>query len=233
MNVHKTCQLKDIPTKIIKMNSGIFANFICLHFNYCIDTGEFPQEFKNADIIPLHKKKEKSDKTNYRPVSILPNLCKIYERLIYSQLYDYFDKMFLPSQCGFRKGYSSQNCLLVMLENLKKSADDGNQFGALLTDLSKAFDCIDHKLLMAKLFCYGVSPSALNLIHSYLSNRTQRIKINNSFSRRSSIEYGVPQGSVLGPLLFDIDLTDLFYECEHSNIANNADDTTPHACGEI
>ena len=77
-----------------------------------------------------------------------------------------------------------------------------------------------------------MSPSALNLIHSYLSNRTQRIKINNSFSRRRSIEYGVPQGSVLGPLLFNIDLTDLFYECEDSNIANYADDTTPYACGE-
>ena len=119
MNVHKTCQLKDIPNKIIKMNSDIFANFICSHFNYYIDTGEFPQEFKNADIIPVHKKKEKSDKTNYRPVSILPNLSKIYGKLIYDQLYDYFDKILLPSQCEFLQGYSSQNCLLAMLENFK------------------------------------------------------------------------------------------------------------------
>ena len=120
---------------------------------------------------------------------------------------------------------SSQHCLLVILENFKKSVDDRNKFEALLTDLSKAFDCIDHKLLIANLFCfcYRVSPSALNLIHSYLSNRTQRIKINNCFSRRSSIEYGIPQGSVLGPLLFAIDLTDLFYKCEDSNIANYAD----------
>ena len=156
----------------------------------------------------------------------------MYEKLIYNQLHDCFDKILLPSQCGFSKGYSSQNCLLAMLENFKKSADDGNEFGALLTDLSKAFDCIDHKLLIAKLFCYGVSPSALNLIHSYLSNRTQRIKINNSFSRRSSIESGFPQASVLDPLLFNIDLTDLLYECEDSNIANYADKTTPYACGE-
>ena len=77
MNVHKTCQLKDIPTKIIKMNSDIFANFTCLPFNYCIDIGEFPQEFKNADIIPVHTKKEKGEKTNYTPVSILSNLSKI------------------------------------------------------------------------------------------------------------------------------------------------------------
>ena len=87
MNVHKTCQLKDIPTKIIRMNSDIFANFTCLHFNYCIDIGDYPQEFKNADIIPVHKKKEKSDKNNYRPVSILPNLSKIYEEIMYNQLF--------------------------------------------------------------------------------------------------------------------------------------------------
>ena len=114
------------------------------------------------------------------------------------------------SQCGFRKVYSSQHCLQAMLEclnNFKKSVEDGNESGALLTDLSKVLNCINHKLLIAKLFC-GVSSTALNLIHSYLTNRTQRI--NNSFSRRSSIEYGVLQGSVLGSL-FDIDLIDLFY----------------------
>ena len=125
MNVHKTCQLKDIPTKIITMNADIFANF-----NYCIDNGEFPQVFKHAGITLVHKKKEKSDKTNYRPVGILSNLCKIYEKLIYNQLHDYFDKILFPSQCGFRKGYSSQHCLLAMLENFKKFADNGNEFGA-------------------------------------------------------------------------------------------------------
>ena len=115
-----------------------------------------------------------------------------------------------------------------MLEDFKKFVNDGNEFGALLTDLSKAFDCIDHKLLIAKLFWYGVAPTAFNLIHAYLTNRTQRIKINNSFSRRSGIKYGVPQGSVLGPLLFNIDLIG----CQDSNIANYADDKTPYACGE-
>ena len=85
-------------------------------------------------------------------ITDLPNLSKIYGKLIYNQLYDYFDKILLPSQCGFRKGYSFQYCLLAMLENFKKSVDDGNEFGALLTDLSKAFDCIDYKLLIAKLF---------------------------------------------------------------------------------
>ena len=103
--------------------------------------------------------------------------------------------------------------------------------GALLTDLWKAFDCIDHKLLIAKLYEYGVVSSALNIISSYLKHRTQRTKINDCFSTRSNIEYGVPQGSILGPLLFNINMIDLFYECEENDIANYADDTTPYSCG--
>ena len=88
MNVNKTCQLKDIPIKIIKMNTHIVANFICLHFNHCIDIGEFQGVFKHGDIKSLYKKKEKSNRTNYRTVSILPNLSKIDEKLIYNQLYE-------------------------------------------------------------------------------------------------------------------------------------------------
>ena len=113
----------------------------------------------------------------------------------------------------------------------KEAIDRGNRFGALLTDLSKAFDCIDHKLLIAKLSEYGVSSSALNVISSYLKYRTQRTKINDCFSTRSNIEYGVPQGSILGPLLFNINMIDLFHECEENDIANYADDTTPYSCG--
>ena len=118
-----------------------------------------------------------------------------------------------------------------MLEKFKEAIDKRNQFGGLLTDLSKAFDCIDHKPLIAKLSEYGVSSSPLNIISSYLKHRTQRIKINDCFSTRSIIEYGVPQGSILGPLLFNINMIDLFYECEENDIANYADDTTPYSCG--
>ena len=118
-----------------------------------------------------------------------------------------------------------------MLEKFKEAIDRGNQFGALLTNLSKAFDCIDHKLLIAKLSEYGVLSSALNVISSYLKHRTQRTKINDCFSTRSNIEYGVPQGSILGPLLFNINIIDLFYECEENDIVNYADDTTPYCCG--
>ena len=179
----------------------------------------------------FHTKNEKCNKTSYRPVSILTNISKIYEILLYDQLSKYFDSLLATDQCGFRKGFSSQYCLLVMLEKFKEARDIGNQFGALLTDLLKAFDYIDHKLLIAKLSEYGVSSSALNVISSSLKHRTQRTKINDCFSTRLNIKYGVPRGSILGPLLFNINMIDLFYECEENDIANYADDTTSYFCG--
>ena len=140
LNTKKSCQTSATPTKIIKLNSDIFSNLIYKHFNYCIDKGEFPNDLKHADIVPVYKKNNKCEKENYRPVSILSNLSKIYEKLMYSQIYDYFDNILFPSQCGFRIGYSTQHCLLVMLEIFKEAIDRGKDFGALLTDLSKAFE---------------------------------------------------------------------------------------------
>ena len=208
LNTKKSCQTSDTATKIIKLNSNIFSNLIYKHFNYCIDKGKFPNDLKlkYADIVPIYKQNNKCEKENYRPVSIQSNLSKIYEKLMYHQLYEYFDNILLPSQCGFRERYSNQHCLLVMIEKFKEAIDRGNEFGALLTDLSKAFDCINHPLLIAKLYNYGVSPLSINMILSYLNNRTHQTKINECFSERSRIEHCVPQGSILGPLLFNIDL---------------------------
>ena len=113
-----------------------------------------------------------------------------------------------------------------MIEKCKESIDSENEFGALLNDISKAFDRINHLLLIAKIYNYGVSPLSINMIFSYLSNRTHHTKIKECFSERFRIEDGVPQGSVLCTLLFNTDLIDLFYEYEESNIASYADDTT-------
>ena len=114
-----------------------------------------------------------------------------------------------------------------MIEKFKEFIDKGHQFGALLTDFSKAFDCIDHKLLMAKLCSYGISFSSINLLSSYLSNLTQQIKINDCFRLRHEIEYGVLQASILRPLLFNIDSMGLFFICENDDIATYADGTHP------
>ena len=122
---------------------------------------------------------------------------------------EFFDNIFSKYQCGFRKGYSARHCLLVMIEKWKKVVDNESAFGTLLTDLSKAFDCIPHDLIIAKLEAYGFQIDALRLVYDYLSNRKQRVKLNVTFSSWRDIEYGVPQGSILGPLLFNIHLCNL------------------------
>ena len=183
VDTSKDTQQGDIPTKIVK-NKDIFSYFISANFNNAVNKGVFPDELKHADIKPIYKRESRNEKENYRPVSILPNLSKIFERCMYDQLEDYFDKLLSKYQYGFRKGFSTQHCLLAMIEKLRKSIDSGGGRGgssaALLTDLSKAFHCLPHDLLIAKLHAYGIKEGSLNLLFSYLKNRKQRVRLNNT-----------------------------------------------------
>ena len=126
-------------------------------------------------------------------------------------------------QCSFHKGHSTQHCLLAMLEKWKSAVDKVKSFAALLTDLAKAFDCLSHELLLAKLHAYGFSIAALRLIHSFLTNRKQRANVNLSYSHWEKIIYGLPQGSTLGPLLFNIFLCDLFFAMNETDFVSSAD----------
>ena len=132
--------------------------------------------------------------------------------------------------CGFRKGYNTQHALLNLIEKCKRVLDKKGYAGAILMDLSKAFDCLDHELLLAKLDAYGFSKNALRFIHSYLTGRKQRVKVNGASCEWQETKLGVPQGSVLGPLLFNIYINDLFYLLKDADICNYADDTTIYVC---
>ena len=131
--------------------SNCFAEAICFYFNKALENGKFPNCLKLANITPVFKKGACTSKNNYRPVSILLIFSKIFERLLTRQLSEFFDNIQSKCQCGFRNGYGTQHCLLLMLEIRNKTTDNNKAFGALLTDLSKAFDCLSHDLLIAKL----------------------------------------------------------------------------------
>ena len=129
----------------------IFADFLCTNINSSFKSSSFPSCLKMADVTPLHKKGKKYLKENYKPVSILPVFSTVFERSMFAQMSSFFYNFLSKQQCGFRTGYSRQQCLLALLEKWKRAVDSGQMFGALLTDLSKAFDCLDHELLIAKL----------------------------------------------------------------------------------
>ena len=228
----KATQHGDIPVRIIKENKFIFSKVLSEIFNFHIDSNTFPNGLKKADIIPIYKKDDPFDKTNYRPISILPVLSKPFERCLYDQIYEYIDTILSKVQCGFRKGFSTQYSLIAMIEKWRKNMDKGKSCAALLTDLSKAFDCIVHDFLIAKLEAYGFSYEALKVIYNYLTDRKHRTKVNNSFSDFIDLLLGVPQGSILGPLLFNIYICDLFFFVEEDNVTSYADDTTPYSNGK-
>ena len=141
--------------------------------------------------------------------------CQVFERCLHKQISDFFDTIMSKYQCGFRKGYCVQHCLIALLEKWRVNIDRGLEFGILLTDLSKAFDCLLHDLFIAKLFANGLDDKALRLIYDYLRHRKQRTKIADSYSSWQKTLYGVPQRSILEPLLFNADLCDLFITTSH------------------
>ena len=219
-----------IPPRILKITSVVSADTLHNLFNDVLKTGNFPDNLKLADIAPVFKKKNPLHKVNYRPVSVLPSISKVFEKLMQKQISGYINNYLSPYLCGYRKSFSSQQALMSLIENWKRVLDKNGFGGAVLMDLSKAFDTIKHDLLVAKLYAYGFSKESLKLLHSYLSNRWHRTKINKQFSSWQELIQSVPQGSVLGLLLFNIYLNDLFYIAESTNVCNFADDTTFYAC---
>ena len=184
----------------------------------------FLSVLNHANITSIFKKGYRRSKENNRPASIPPVISKVFEKLLCNQIKPFMNEFLSKYKGGFRKRFNALHCFLAMLEKWKKAVDTKNVFGALLTDLSKAFNCLRHDLVVAKLNPNGFSLLALNLFQNYLAKRKQRTKIIYSYSTWSDILFGVPQRSILGSLLFNTFLRDLFRIVKDVNIASYADD---------
>ena len=212
-----------IPIKIIKYALNIIdSHFIKKGF----EEKQIFRGTKTALVRPIFKKNERNKLESYRPVSILSGMSKIYERFIHNCLSSYAESFLSKFVSAYRKSYSSNHVLLRLIENWKKSLDNKNFVGTVLMNLSKAFDCIPHDLLVAKLHAYGLSNDAVTFTYSYLKLRKQGVKINDTESIFQILLSGVPQGSILGPILFNIFINDLFLFINEVELAHFADDNT-------
>ena len=220
-----------IPAKVLSQSRLVISQPLTNIFNSCILYNTFPDLCKLAEIRPIYKKSDPLDKKNYRPVSILTSLSKLFEKLLESQLISFQNKILNPGISAFRSGYSCQSVLLKLTEDIRSSLDQGYTCGLVLMDLSKAFDCIPHHLLISKLHAYGMSTPSLTLIASYLLERKQRVKLRGCVSDWTTITKGVPQGSVLGPMLFNLFLNDIYFANSTAELYNYADDNTICASG--
>ena len=197
-----------------------------------MNKGEFPIELKKGKVIPMHKSGSKLDENNYRPISLLNVWSKIYEKVVYKRVYSYLEKFSLLycKQFGFRTKHSTVDALVEFTEKVRFNRTT-NEVRSFFLDLSKAFDTIDHNLLIRKLENYGIRGNSLNWFKSYLKGRIQRVKLNNVSSGWEEIVCGVPQGSILGPLLFIIYVNDMPLVCRHLEAILFADDTNLSAIG--
>ena len=189
--------------------------------------GVYPSLLKISKVTPIFKKGSHLLPDNYRPISVLGHINKIYETLLYSRLSTHFNNnnLLYKYQYGFREGHSTTQALVELTDSLKNTIDNGNYACGIFIDLTKAFDTVNHNILIDKLKKYGVSGNAINLLKSYLDDRMQYVEINKTKSSLSKISCGVPQGSVLGPLLFLIYINDLPNCCLLRKVRIFADDT--------
>ena len=201
----------DIPAKILKGSINIVSRNLADIYNKSKTAYMYPSSLKCGTVIPIRKQDTQTLlKKDYRPISLIPIVSKIYEKGMHGQIYTYVEKYLPPYLFGFRKNHSTAQCLTIMIEMWKKGLEQKQIAGAVTTDLPKAFDCLNHSLLLAKLNAYGFEKSALSFIYDYLKERKQRTKINNSYSVWANIIYGAPQVSTLGLLLFNLFINVIF-----------------------
>jgi len=209
---HKnSCGYDKVTTRILKTVSPFIVSPLTHICNRMLSTGTFPDRLKYSEMKPIYKKGDKTQITNYRPISLLPVLSKIFEKVLYKRLYNHLssNNILVKEQFGFRCNTSTEMAIYALINNILLSLNTKTLVGGLFCDQQKAFDCVNYEILLSKMKFYGITSVASKQMESYVRNNYQGVVINDYLPTRKEGEHGVPQGSVHGPLLFLIYINDL------------------------
>ncbi len=223
----KSCGVDGLTARLIKSCGGAIVEPLTHIFNSSLQHSIFPDIWKCARVTPLHKDGAHDNSNNYRPISVLPVLSKMLERLVHNQIYAHVTEndMLNSCQAGFRRGNSTGTCLIEFLNEIYTNMDEGRLTGVLFLDLRKAFDTVDHNIAVCKLSEYNLSPNVLLWFDNYLWGRSQVTKVNGEESEARDVVCGVPQGSILGPLIFILYINSLPTVLNYTSPYLYADDT--------